>query len=104
MSHADDFAAAAGKPQNKFAKIDDAVICYKTTAALDIFHYYDFISRMVLVRVEQKEHINIINFSDSDRETLTFMRDKLISMGGNPPPLPAVQPDDKAPSIIKKAP
>lgn len=104
MSHTDEFAAAAGKTQSKFTKIDSAVLCYKTTAGLDMYHYYDFIARTVLIRVEQKEHINVVTFANADAQTLSFMRDKLIELGGNPPPLPVPQPDEKTPSVIKKAP
>ena len=102
MSHADDFAAPAGKTQSKFTKIDSAVLCYKTTAGLDMYHYYDFIARTVLVRVEQKEHINVITFANADAQTLSFMHGKLIELGGTPPPLP--EPENAPFSPIRKGP
>lgn len=99
MPHSEDFAAAAAKSGSKFTKIDSAVLCCKTTAALDMYHYYDFINRTLLVRVEQKEHINIVHFRDIEPEVLGFMHARLVELGGNPPPLPVS--DAKRPLITK---
>lgn len=99
MSHSDAFQEAAAGVGSKFRKIDDTVIGCVTTAALDMFHYYDFVNRTVIVRVEQKDHINVIAFKDADAQTLQFMHKKLIALGGNPPPLPE---KESARSLITK--
>ncbi len=101
MSHSEDFAAAAAKSASKFTKTDSAVLCSKTTATLDMYHYYDFINRTVLVRVEQKEHINVIPFRDCEPDTLAFMHARLVELGGTPPPLPV---SDAKRSLIAKGP
>ncbi len=85
------FREAAAYCANKFSKKDDAVLYYKTIAGADIYHFYDFITRNLYIRFESKDHSHIIPFRDVDPETLNYMRDKLIELGGNPPPLPAAR-------------
>lgn len=99
--YSDDFAAAAAKSASKFKKKDDAVLLYNTTAQADIYHYYDFITRNLYVRFESKDHSHIIPFRDIEPDTLAYMRDKLVELGGNPPPLPV---SDAKRSLITKGP
>ena len=87
MSCRPEFSAAAEASKNKFSKKDNAVLFYKTAGESDIFHYYDFVTRYLYVRFEQREHSHMIPFSDLDQETLHYMREKLIELGGTPPPL-----------------
>lgn len=87
----DAFNEAAAHCANKFSKKDDAVLYYKTAGAVDIYHFYDFITRNLYVRFESKDHSHVIPFRDIDPETLSFMRGKLVELGGNPPPLPSVR-------------
>ncbi len=76
---------------SKYLKIDDVVLRYTTTASSDLVHYYDFVSRMMVLRIQSKESTHLVHFRDIDPETLSFMRDKLVELGGKPPALPTVR-------------
>jgi hypothetical protein len=55
--------------------------------------YYDFAQRVVITG-----HGSAIPFSQFDRETLIFARDKLVELKGNPPELPPEAPATQAAS------
>lgn len=85
----DDFTACARKmPRNSFTKVDDACLLYKNTNDMrDLERYYDFLSRTVTVRGTRDSQTHIIHFRDCDAESLSFMRQKLVELGGTPPAL-----------------
>lgn len=104
MTPLEDFTAAATHvPGSKFIRTDAAVLAVTVRAHLDIVHFYDFFTRTVLTRVENKDHNHLIHFRDADPETLAFMHAKLIELGGKPPALPAYVDNSRAPRMIAKA-
>ena len=84
----EDFASAA-------AKMDDLNYTRSNSSTLrlyvgDGFHYYNFVMRALVSSTSNNEGgVTITPFSQLDRESLGFMRDKLIELGGTPPALPA---------------
>lgn len=92
----DDFAACARKmPRTSFAKVDDACLLYKNTYDIrDIERYYDFLSRTLTIRGTRDSQTHVIHFRDCDQESLAFMRQKLVDLGGTPPAL--VKPTELA--------
>lgn len=108
MSHSEDFSRAAQRCEDNglaFEKANDACIIYKTAYDnISTSKFYDFLARsvttVIIVRTgNDTSHVEA--FSDVDCETLSYMRDKLIDLGGNPPPLPA--PDGQR-SVLNKGP
>lgn len=74
----------------QFTKADNASIRYQfDTSSTDIYHIYNFITRTLCVRLYNKENFHVIPFREVDPDVLHFMREKLIDLGGTPPPLPA---------------
>lgn len=65
----------------------------RTEDSAGIVYRFDFLLRVVTV-VDTKMPIH---FRDMDRDTLEFMRDKLIELGGSPPPLPAKETGNMLP-------
>lgn len=106
MSYSQEFSQAAGKSATAFTKVGPAVVRYQYSSAeasMTSFDY-DFIMRMVSVRVKGKEHTHLMHFREIEPDTLAYMRDRLIALGGTPPPLPVAAPEEKTPSPIRKAP
>jgi hypothetical protein len=52
---------------------------------------YDFKARVMTLRTDDyaEAGVRILPFSQLDRDSLVEMREQLIELGGNPPPLPA---------------
>lgn len=59
----------------------------RVTDAAGIWYFYDF--NMRLMTAKYGEGLSTEPFSQLDREMLVEMRDKLVSLGGTPPELPA---------------
>lgn len=93
-TYTDAFAIAAAATKNKNWNDKDQIAetdFSRLTAAVLVAGYgynygtrfvYDFLNRVVMMPGQT------IHFKDCDREVLTTMRDKLIELGGSPPPLP----------------
>lgn len=63
------------------------------------YSYYDFVQRAVFLSVQGGYQIT--PFAQLDREVLEHARNKLIDLGGNPPPLPDTGPQAAAPTLRK---
>ncbi len=85
----DAFKSSAEKlDEDSFAKRNPVSLTYYSGNSRDGYgtaYRFDFLLRVVTV-VDTKD---TIHFREFDRDTLEFMRDKLIELGGTPPPLPA---------------
>lgn len=104
MTPLEDFTAATMyTADNKFTRIDATVLAVLVQAKVAIVHYYDFLTRTVVTRVESKDHNHLVHFRDADPETLAFMHAKLVELGGKPPALPAYVDNSRAPRMIAKA-
>ena len=74
--------------KSTFSKRNAVCLSYNSGKTDDfggIVYRFDFLLRAVII-VDNKV---TIPFREFDRDTLEFMHDKLIELGGNPPPLPA---------------
>lgn len=86
--YSEDFTQCARKTHKNFSKVDDACLLYKNTNDMrDVMRYYDFMSRTLTVRCTHDTQSQVIQFRDLDAESLSFMRQKLIELGGTPPAL-----------------
>jgi hypothetical protein len=93
-------ASAQGLQENVFTKVNDVCLLYyagKSHSYSGVHMWIDFLARKTIIGDKQ----TVIKFSDDDRDTLEFMRNKLIQLGGNPPPLTNQQPATPAPKFRK---
>lgn len=73
----------------------------KSTRGGTIYAAYDFLARVLTVQTYKDEGgISVVPFSQLDRESLTFMRDKLIELNGKPPALPK---EEEMPTLLSKS-
>jgi hypothetical protein len=54
--------------------------------------YYDFSQRRILTFASHS--CAVTPFAQADREVLEMMHEKLVSLGGHPPPLPVLEPPE----------
>ena len=97
---AEDFASAAAKAGSL-----DYVKQNESTLRLYIdgtYHYYNFVMRALISRINGDGGCTVTPFSQFDHESLEFMRDKLIELGGKPPALPAVKEETPQPKFRVK--
>ncbi len=93
---AEDFASAAAKAGSlEYGKDNDSTLRLKVGYA---YHFYNFVMRAVISTRHADGGCIITPFSQLDRESLEFMRGKLIELGGKPPALPA----EKQEAILPK--
>ena len=75
-----------------FSRVSQGCLAYtKTHGTIKTVKLYDFIERGVTTVVEVargNDTSHLHHFSEVDAETLHYMREKLIELGGTPPPLP----------------
>ncbi len=91
-------ASAENLNEQVFTKVNDVCLLYyagKTDRYSGVHMWIDFLSRKTIIGDKQ----TVIKFSDDDRDTLEFMRNKLIELGGKPPSLPAPQPQVPTPKF-----
>lgn len=87
-AYSEDFTQCARKTFKNFTKVDDACLLYKNTNDMrDVLRYYDFMTRTLTVRCTHDTQSQVIQFRDLDGESLAFMRQKLVELGGTPPAL-----------------
>ena len=85
-------------------KSNDYVLSlYYYSSAGSNYMDFDFLTRVTRSRTgDNGSSIVIIPFSQMDPEVVTEMREKLVSLGGNPPALPDTAPAQKpAPNHLK---
>ncbi len=98
-SYADAFTRIAAKADNsssykdskpRFGAEGPFQLTYKQLSeGPDRFYTYNFLTRVLIVSTSSAESGSaVVPFSSLDRETLEHMRQKLIDLGGKPPPLP----------------
>jgi hypothetical protein len=73
--------------KNHAERISDSVLMVHNGR---YYYFYDFALRVMTTAVHHGG--SSTPFSQLDRETLVEAREKLISLGGNPPELPAEKP------------
>ncbi len=100
MSLADSFKKAQDKltAENKTpAKLDPTLMGMAVTIAqyaghVTVYQTYNFLTRMLICNTtETKGGVTVVPFAQLDREVLEFMHAELVKLGGNPPPLPAIE-------------
>ena len=98
---AEDFASAAAKAGRlDYAKQNESTLRLYIDGT---YHYYNFVMRALLSRTGGSDSgVTVTPFSQLDRESLEFMRDKLIELGGKPPALPAVKEGTQQPKFRVK--
>ena len=95
MSFVSEFNTAAEKASEDCSVINAVSILYATdTGTARVERIYDFLARQMVVSVQVRggnDTTHVVPFADIDRETLGFMREKLVQLGGTPPALPAAE-------------
>lgn len=90
-----EFNSAAEKAAEDCSLVNSVSILYATdSGTARIERVYDFLARQMVVSVQVRggnDTTHVVAFSDIDRETLGFMREKLVELGGTPPALPAAE-------------
>lgn len=77
----------------------------QTSLGPDRYYVYNFLTRVLIVSTGSSESGSaVIPFSKLDKETLVAMREKLIELGGTPPPLPEQRDDTRQPKFRTSTP
>lgn len=91
----EEFAAAAEKAGDLgYARENASTLRILVGGA---YHYYNFVMRVMLS--DESSGYVVTPFSQLDRDSLEFMRSKLIELKGNPPPLSAAKEETRQPKF-----